>query len=418
MKTYQSDEVFIPGGNPTLTYISRAELGLENKLVRYQKISNKFISITGATKCGKTVLVNKHFPRDKALWFDGGAYNIEESFWADICVQLEAYTSKSVSSSSTFNIGGEIGAENQAGFFSWLVKFFLKIKSFFSKTKSISQSISLPLKNVALLNLRKNKIPLVIDDFHYIKLEDQKSILRALKPLVFSGLPIILISIPHRKFDVLKAERELSGRSEIIEVPSWGKDELLQIATIGFPLLNIEIKDKELSNLVKEALGSPHLMQELCSEICYANEIPQTLSRKTIIEISNIENIFQQVAEKTSRPVFEKLKNGPRSRTHRISRLLKSGVDTDIYGVILAALSNLKPGIITLNYETIRDSLREVIDLVPQAQETSRVLEQMSKISFDANSSTPVLEWEKEEGLLHITDPFFSFFLKWGKMIF
>jgi hypothetical protein len=29
-------------------------------------------------------------------------------------------------------------------------------------------------------------------------------------------------------------------------------------------------------------------------------------------------------------------------------------------------------------------------------------------------ASTPVLDWEQNEQKLHVTDPFFAFFLKWG----
>lgn len=53
-------------------------------------------------------------------------------------------------------------------------------------------------------------------------------------------------------------------------------------------------------------------------------------------------------------------------------------------------------------------------DKVPNAQEVSRVLSKMSEIAISDESSTPVIDWEKEERKLHITDPFFAFYLKWG----
>ncbi len=69
----------------------------------------------------------------------------------------------------------------------------------------------------------------------------------------------------------------------------------------------------------------------------------------------------------------------------------------------------------TFEWEQIRASLREVLaDYLPQAHEVSRVLEHMATISANEESSAPVIDWEKEERKLHITDPFFAFFLKWG----
>jgi hypothetical protein len=51
---------------------------------------------------------------------------------------------------------------------------------------------------------------------------------------------------------------------------------------------------------------------------------------------------------------------------------------------------------------------------VPQAHEVSRVLEKMATISSEDAASVTVIDWDKEERRLHITDPFFAFFLKWG----
>ena len=55
-------------------------------------------------------------------------------------------------------------------------------------------------------------IPLVIDDFHYIERKYQGEIVRALKSLIFDSLPVVLIAIPHRRLDVVKVEREMTGR--------------------------------------------------------------------------------------------------------------------------------------------------------------------------------------------------------------
>lgn len=38
----------------------------------------------------------------------------------------------------------------------------------------------------------------------------------------------------------------------------------------------------------------------------------------------------------------------------------------------------------------------------------------MSEIASSDEASTPVIDWEKDDQELYITDPFFAFFLKWG----
>ena len=82
---------------------------------------------------------------------------------------------------------------------------------------------------------------------------------------------------------------------------------------------------------------------------------------------------------------------------------------------MLLALAHLKPGLDTIDYEMLRASIREILaDNIPQAHEVTRVLEKMSEIATSDEASTPVLDWEKEDQRLHITDPFFAFYLKWG----
>lgn len=35
-------------------------------------------------------------------------------------------------------------------------------------------------------------------------------------------------------------------------------------------------------------------------------------------------------------------------------------------------------------------------------------------ISYNDGASTPVIDWDKEDAILTITDPFFAFYLRWS----
>ena len=83
--------------------------------------------------------------------------------------------------------------------------------------------------------------------------------------------------------------------------------------------------------------------------------------------------------------------------------------------MVLLALAKIQPGLQTVEYEQLRAAIRDTLaEQVPQAHEVTRVLEKMAEIASSEEASTPVLDWEKDEQKLHITDPFFAFFLKWG----
>lgn len=416
MEKYLASQVFVPGGLPQITYNPRNSKQLENKLLSATDNLCKLVMVTGSTKSGKTVLTNKVFPRDKAIWYDGGTFSDEETFWQDLTTFLDCYTEVSEQSTSdqAHSISTMVGADG--GFLLFKVKTEGGYEYAQSNSKGTQKTKKLSSKAATLTFLRQTKIPLIIDDFHYLPREEQGVIVRAVKSLIFDGQPVIFIAIPHRKLDAVKVEREMTGRVETIEIPVWENQELQEIANIGFPLLNIKVEKKLIEELGKEAVGSPHLMQEFCRAICDHLKVKETLADEIhLTKYSEIEKIFHQVAANTGRVVFDKLSKGPRQRTDRILRTLKNGKKTDIYGVVLYALAELKLGIETIEYEDLRGGIKNILkDKVPQAHEVSRVLDYMSKIAAKDESSTPVIDWEKDERKLHITDPFFAYYLKWG----
>ena len=44
------------------------------------------------------------------------------------------------------------------------------------------------------------------------------------------------------------------------------------------------------------------------------------------------------------------------------------------------------------------------------------MLKHMATIAASDQSSTPVIDFEEAEKKLHITDPYFAFYLRWGDL--
>ena len=109
--------------------------------------------------------------------------------------------------------------------------------------------------------------------------------------------------------------------------------------------------------------------------------------------------------------------SGPTSRTGRIDRKLSDGQRVDIYGLVLRAIAHLRPGLITLSYDDIRNAIRQLCDdgESPDKHEITRVLRKMSGIASTEQSSAPVIEFDVDNKL-HIIDPFFAFFLRHGNI--
>lgn len=409
-------DVFVPGGLPTYTYNPRESRQLE-KTIQESTANFKLLVVTGPTKSGKTVLVNKVFPRSENLWIDGGSIGAEDDFWELIVSELGGYTEEEISTGEDLQctITGATEAEGSL----LLAKINAGLSGTVGSTGKTEflQRHRMSNKTKAISLLQEVKIPLIIDDFHYISKPVQKQIVRALKAPIMYGVPVICIAIPNRKFDVIDVERELTGRMDSVEMPVWDIEELALIAKNGFSTLNVEIDEEIIYYFSGEAFGSPFLMQDFCRAICRNNKIEVSKSNKTTISITpkNAADIFPEIANNSGRSMFEKLKRGPRTRTDRKPRKMKSGETLDIYGVVMEALKHLRPGVETITYDILRANIREVLaDDLPQHGEVARVLENIAKISYTDTSSTPVIDWQKDDDILTITDPFFAFYLKWS----
>ncbi|MCQ4346763.1 ATP-binding protein [Pseudomonas stutzeri] len=405
-------DVFVPGGFPRHTYNPRESLSLETQLGEVRENLCKLVTITGHTKSGKTVLTRRILPPEKSVWIDGGVVANEEDFWSIVLDNLELFqdttTGAADNSSSTIHGKGsaganflvakgegEVGAAYQSG-----------------RSSSATHSRKVSSRIAALNGLRARHVSLVIDDFHYLPKDLQGNIVRALKPLIFDGLPVVVIAIPHRRYDAIKVEKEMTGRILPLSIPVWSEDELVFIPQTGFPLIGQKVEPNLNQRLAQEAIGSPHLMQEFCRAIAKSGQ--QSLVSS---DIFGLEKIFRDVAETIGRPIFEKLARGPRQRTDRVRRQLKSGREVDIYQLVLHGLAHLKPGLVTLEYEDLRAGIRDVSGgQIPQLHEVTRVLKHMATIAATDQSSTPVIDFEEGDKRLHVTDPFFAFYLRWGDL--
>lgn len=408
-------EVFTPGGVPTYTYNPRDSYDLEMRIMKAKRNLCKLMIVTGQTKMGKTVLAEKVYSRgNNSIWVDGGGISDEGSFWDNIVSQLSLPTEYANQNTSDSNYSIEAGAEGQLRFCFLDMKPQGSVKIEHDRLKGMTSTSKMSNKMASIKYLTDNNIPLIVDDFHYIKRDVQTQIVRALKSPIMHGLPVIFIAIPSRKFDVLKVEREMTGRIEMIEIPMWSDEELMEIAEKGFKELHVEVPFSVIMKMAKEAMGSPHLMQEFCKKICEEHKIEKRSLREIKLqEDIPLSAIFREIAKISGRELFEKLARGPRQRSDRIHRQLKNGNQTDIYGVVMEGLKSMKPGVSSINYEEFRGCLKEIIDDVPQLHEISRVLEKIAEISYNSGASTPVIDWDKDEAILTVTDPFFAFYLRW-----
>ena len=231
---YNRNDVFKTGGLPTVTYVDRASLNLEGKIERAIEKPHHFVSITGASKAGKTVLLHSVIADRNFVGVDGGQVKDVQTLWLTIADRLSQPSSVSVTTkqSHTTEKAAKFGASAKIPHL-----ITLKVGSDFSKSNNETTSTTshkiVDIQNACGDFLLKNGVILIIDDFHYISGEQQTEIIRNLKNLVFNGLKVVLLSVPYKAYEAIQAEVEIAGRFVHVNVPEWSEDHLVEIAIEG-----------------------------------------------------------------------------------------------------------------------------------------------------------------------------------------
>lgn len=368
--------------------------------------------MSGPTKTGKTVLIRHVVP--DALVVEGGHVRSFDEFVGAVLDHFNVPTSYEHSAEDERSEGrdrlGHLGSSN-------LVSVQQKNSETSSDKTGVKQTSNRSSVVAARETLLGGSTPLVIDDFHYIAPNVQLEVVRFLKGLIFEGLPVIFVSVPHRAYDVVRVEREMTGRMKALNVGFWSDDELPTIPRQGFSALNVFDSNNAISRrLASETFSSPHLMQQFCLRICEENEVAQTIDQlKPLREPGGgWSPFFRNSASSSSKSTFDHLARGPRQRSDRISRTLHDGRQVDIYGVVLEAIADTGP-LISITYEELRTAVRRVIASdPPQRHEITRVLEEMTKIAKEKIEGEPVVDWDSAMETLHISDPYFAYYLRWG----
>lgn len=411
----RASEIFNPGGYPRFSYYSRTQFDLEKKIKESLQDSHKFISLTGPTKSGKTVLCQKIIPEDKGIWIDGSDIHQEVDFWNEINRRLEEYTG--ISSGRTNGKKRDFSSKMRGGVSVAISNFDGEVQGTESTEEGTTRTLSRvdDPKQVALDALRIQIKPIIIDEFHYIPHHAQVNIVRSLKKLIYRGLGVMLISVPHKAYDAQKIQSDMEGRIQNIVIPPWQKNELKGIAEIGFKNMNVIPDDEIFQKLANESLGNPQIMQELCKALCDINSIKETLAfRKKITMAESPKEFFQMVSHAITSPLdFELLlKESHSVRNQRIIEF-SDGTKGDMYTALIKSMANTGPKDV-IPYDELTNQLSYVtFGKVPALDQISEMLLNMQKATSHSEGRARVFEWDKNTHKIYMLNPYFSFYLRW-----
>lgn len=396
------DSVFVAGGQPSVTYVGRDHLKIEDNLRRALKVPNQIVSLAGPTKTGKTVLVRQILGDAPYVWIEGGQIETTVQVWEKVCYILNypVEISKSLKDEEKISL--------TAG-----IKALFSVEGSLLSASEAKRTYKIDSMASAIKHLTEKKIALVIDDFHYLPSSVRTTFLRNIKGPVFNGLKLVLLSVTHRGDDAVKAESELQGRVYSVVSPPWNVGDLKTIGDVGFSALNIICPARIINRLADEAQGSPFLMQKLCWEVCAGIGIDARPDNPTpVSEQYDFVPICERLSRDFGHPIYQKLEVGPQSRKSRRKRRLKSGGFADIYKAILMAIAATGPNA-NVTYDELRSQLTELLlEEPPQKHEVTSALKHLATISQGIGNDAGI-DWDADSRRVDISDPYLRFYLRW-----
>ncbi|SFB33135.1 ATP-binding protein [Clostridium frigidicarnis] len=281
-----------------------------------------------------------------------------------------------------------------------------QIKSSTSREKYISN------KDLVIDYFKSNNLVLVLDDFHYASEELQFDIAYQLKDAIRKEFKAIVISLPHRADDAIRKNADLSGRLNLINIEPWKKEELKEIAVVGFKQLGVNIEDLDAQRIAIESLTSPQLMQSIClnlsliSNIYEANKLDTTLIERSY-KATTINLPYKDV--------FNKLQAGPSTRGQKRKKYrINSGDELDVYGIILEAIA-LDPPLISITIDELKDRVDELIEPSNYKLDKNTLKTKLQAIQDVMTNSAAIyqaFEWKDDQ--IYIVEPLFLFYIRWG----
>lgn len=410
-------EVFVPGGLPTVTLIDSHIREKRQQLLDTLETGSLVVVLSGPSKSGKTVFVEDAVGKGNMIHVTGAGVDQPSVLWT----RIFAIVGTDLAKSATKTKGGasSLGGKVEAGVGIPLVGVKGETNTAVSSThsESLTSEAAIDYQAVLVKEFKDSGLLLFIDDFHYIAKGAQKVVAETVKEIVRQGVRVILAATPYRADDSLRANADLRGRSMTIDFGYWEPATLLQIAQRGFPELKVHVTDQFCAALVAEAAGSPQLMQALCLQACFEAGVRETLPVEAAL--STDPTIFKRTCLRAVgltdfRTIYEKMKEGPKTRgTDRRQYTTSNGAEGDVYTIVLAALA-LDPPQLTTRYTPLLSRIQKLCPVEsPSGSSVIGACDHMAAIG-NGIAGIPLIEWDSENDVFDIRDPYFLFYLRWS----
>ncbi|CTP93189.1 hypothetical protein [Xanthomonas graminis] len=318
------------------SYVDRGSLDRTlNKLLERQQTH---IAIRGASKSGKSWLRQRALENPIVVQCRI-SYTVAD-IYRDALARLDIRLEVERTSEKTW--GGKISASGEAG-----LKLLAKVEgsaegSYGSTTGTTEKAVGKDVGDLEFIAalIRSSGRTLVIEDFHYLPVQEQTNFAFDLKTLWDYRAFVVVVGVWISENMLITLNPDLSDRIEELSV-TWSESELKQVFKKGCAALNLRPTDAVASSLASISYESVGLLQKLALRYLDDElgiiESAEEGAEMVVSDESKIEDAAMHVAEQLNQlyqTFARRVSEGIRSRTNA------TGIYAHAMAVIMVAPDN------------------------------------------------------------------------------
>lgn len=354
------------------------------------------ISLRGESKCGKSWLRQCNISEALVvqcrlgkvvsdLYVDalsqlGIALELERSADDRVQGRVEARGQLGVKLLAKVGLGASLGADKQTG----------------KKERIAGHDIG-DLRFVADIIKASGK-RVVIEDFHYMSVEERGRFAFDLKALWDYGLFVVIVGVWNQSNMLLYLNPDLTGRVKELSI-YWSNDDLMRVLDKGGEALNLVFDVKYKQRLVRDCFNNVGILQALTLESLKEIGVRERSSELTIVDdIGTLETAAMEYADQLS-PFYQQF-------AERVSRGIRARQDsTGIYAHAMAAILEADDQKLLNGFNL--DSIFEVAHAREERIQKGNlrtVLEKFEQLQVDKHGRGLVLAYNDATGDVSVVD--------------
>lgn len=413
------EQVFGVRKESILSYLVREHV--DNYFIDAMKTDRQII-VYGSSKQGKTSLVEKYVPYKENILVSYSPKTQITDIYKSILRQLDIEIISD--SESKLSVGSDVGA---AAKFKAIIPFFgsggvegsSKVKGNYDdtqKSKSIEFNLDLPQDISELIKTVKSEKFVILENFHYLDDEIQKTFSFDLRTFQELGIRFIILGVWREKNRLAQFNGDLLDRVIEIPVEPWSEDEFRQVIQKGENELNIKFSNELIEGVIRNAFDSIGVVQELLKTICQLAEVRETVNQKKEINDTSLLDRAMKIkaADYAARHMraLEDIAKGQKTTKTKDGQLPPLFLPYYMVRSILTIdFNDIVKGI---KRETLEAEIKKYhhrsADVRPG--DMSNLLYNLSKMQSDKGISPPIFDFDRVNRELKIIDSTFYFFLR------